>query len=603
MNLIWSLSKSYTIIISVFIFIFPNIISAQSAIDTIFSYQGYLRENGTIANGNYDMKVNLYNDSSLIQSNIVCGVTVRNGLFSVELDFGPVFNGENRWLEIGIAAAGPCDATTDYTYLTPMQQLNATPYSMFSLESSHSVSADFSDNSNLLDGYDSSYFLSSSGGSLGGNLSINGTLSVGTSIPNAQLSVDGNVVATDSICGSSGCISDIVGNLSVALSGTVGVNTGSAVVTGTGTSFTTEINEGDPISIAGEILTVAAVNSDVLLTLNQPHSTGALGATAYTDPDLFSIKQGNEVQAIIVDKSGNVGVGTAIPGAKLDVAGAIRSTTGGFICPDGTKLNTAILRNYIDGFILRNDATDPDKILVIGPGQASSGDNDSYITTHIDFSKRIDDNWTPGNGQGGLASALSLNNDAWYHVFVISRENGTVDAGFDTDIQAVNLLADAVEYSDFRRIGSIKTDSGSNIYRFTQTGNVTIYDTPVQDQNVVGPSTPTLFALTVPTGVRVRPLGTFGQRTGGSQMNSSIGIMVSPDVSVSSVDIDTAMNGPASLVDVYGSRAYIQMSANMSSVITNTSGEVKVVCADVHGGYTGAIYLVTHGYIDFRGKE
>lgn len=39
--------------------------------------------------------------------------------------------------------------------------------------------------------------------------------------------------------------------------------------------------------------------------------------------------------------NGNIGIGTPIPGVKLDVAGTIRSSSGGYIFPDGSTQNTA----------------------------------------------------------------------------------------------------------------------------------------------------------------------------------------------------------------------------------------------------------------------
>lgn len=45
-----------------------------------------------------------------------------------------------------------------------------------------------------------------------------------------------------------------------------------------------------------------------------------------------------------INASGNVGIGTSNPTQKLDVAGAIRSSSGGFIFPDGTTQTTATAR-------------------------------------------------------------------------------------------------------------------------------------------------------------------------------------------------------------------------------------------------------------------
>src|SRR5262249_11817478 len=45
-------------------------------------------------------------------------VSVNGGLFTVQLDFGTAFDGDERWLEITVGA----------TTLTPRQEITATPY-------------------------------------------------------------------------------------------------------------------------------------------------------------------------------------------------------------------------------------------------------------------------------------------------------------------------------------------------------------------------------------------------------------------------------------------------------------------------------------------
>src|SRR5438132_10971289 len=78
---------------------------------TAFTYQGRLNNAGNTANGNFDFTFSLFdtNDSgSQIANTISNSVTaVRNGLFTVTLDFGgSVFTGGNLWLEIGVRPTG-----------------------------------------------------------------------------------------------------------------------------------------------------------------------------------------------------------------------------------------------------------------------------------------------------------------------------------------------------------------------------------------------------------------------------------------------------------------------------------------------------------------
>lgn len=101
-------------------------------VGTALAYQGQLKQNGNPANGNFDFQFILYDAASggsqqgatLQLSNIA----VSNGLFNVQLDFGQaVFNGDARFLEVGVKSAG---STETYTVLNPRTMLSAVPYAL-----------------------------------------------------------------------------------------------------------------------------------------------------------------------------------------------------------------------------------------------------------------------------------------------------------------------------------------------------------------------------------------------------------------------------------------------------------------------------------------
>ncbi len=98
---------------------FPSMGRAQA---TAFTYQGQLKDGGVPANGNYDLSYSLWDDAAA--GNIVAGPldqpgsAVTNGLFTAELDFGAVFSGAPRWLELSVNG----------TPLSPRQAMTSTPY-------------------------------------------------------------------------------------------------------------------------------------------------------------------------------------------------------------------------------------------------------------------------------------------------------------------------------------------------------------------------------------------------------------------------------------------------------------------------------------------
>jgi hypothetical protein len=100
-----------------------------------FTYQGRLEINDAPANGAYDLRFSLYDDTGVLVAGPIChdNVDVDQGVFTVTLDFGSQFTGDARLLEIAVrpgGAAGDCHLGGGYTTMTPRQTLTATPYAL-----------------------------------------------------------------------------------------------------------------------------------------------------------------------------------------------------------------------------------------------------------------------------------------------------------------------------------------------------------------------------------------------------------------------------------------------------------------------------------------
>ena len=109
-----------------------------AAQQTVFTYQGELADGGVPATGFYDLQFTLFdaptNGAVLgVVTNI--GTAVDGGLFTVGLDFGAgVFDGSDRWLEIGAVVGGG----GAFTILSPRQHVTATPYAIWAANAASS---------------------------------------------------------------------------------------------------------------------------------------------------------------------------------------------------------------------------------------------------------------------------------------------------------------------------------------------------------------------------------------------------------------------------------------------------------------------------------
>ena len=107
--------------------------ASAAPLGTGFSYQGRLLDGGIPANGTYDLWFTLYDaDTGGTQFGPILtntGTLVSNGIFATTLDFGAVFDGNARWLEVGVRPNGAASA---FTLLAPRQSLTPTPYAIYS---------------------------------------------------------------------------------------------------------------------------------------------------------------------------------------------------------------------------------------------------------------------------------------------------------------------------------------------------------------------------------------------------------------------------------------------------------------------------------------
>lgn len=104
-----------------------------------FTYQGQLKNAGQPVTGTHDIQVSLYASASggtpigtLCKDN----VAVTEGVFTIELDFGPsAFDGSDRYLELAVRAdstPGNCGGP-GFTVLTGRQRVSPTPYAVRTL--------------------------------------------------------------------------------------------------------------------------------------------------------------------------------------------------------------------------------------------------------------------------------------------------------------------------------------------------------------------------------------------------------------------------------------------------------------------------------------
>ena len=283
--------------------------------------------------------------------------------------------------------------------------------------------------------------------------------------------------------------------------------------------------------------------------------------------------------------SGNLTVGQSIVNVAL--ANAVRANIFG--------LETA-----------RNDAT----TIAIVPGTCNCTDTDStYYTTTVStrFYKDISKVWADGTSLGGRASALTLTNYTWYHVFLLGKSTDAMahDAGFDTSITAANLLSDTAGagYDTYRRVASVLYHAG-NILNYQQIGDnfMTKYPAAMPQTSITAPSGQDQFVLqlgppgatkaSVPPGFPVKAnLSIIWQTNNAS--NPLTTLCAFADANAASDNFYGVIDGGAGGLPGANHRTQISVWTDATQ---NIKGETN------GGGHSASLFIIVAGWEDPRGK-
>lgn len=254
-----------------------------------------------------------------------------------------------------------------------------------------------------------------------------------------------------------------------------------------------------------------------------------------------------------------------------------------------TYIGSGAPRGYLSGMGMSND-TDTDHDILVGVGVVRDAADAVNIELTSAITKQIDASWASGDDAGGLSSSLTLSADTWYHVHAIIV-GGSADIGFDTSVTAANLVADH-SATAYRRIGSVLTDSSSNIINFTQFQNEFIYDAQITNVNATALGTSrVLQTVSTPLGVETRAILGIVAVIAGSNVSVSFTV-THPNVTDAASTQGIANNAGENSSNNNGTWA-----AGTHIVRTNTSSQVAFRQS------TGATdYINTNGYYDDRGQ-
>lgn len=259
-----------------------------------------------------------------------------------------------------------------------------------------------------------------------------------------------------------------------------------------------------------------------------------------------------------------------------------------------TVLGSALLRSYLAGCTLSTAGSST--TMSIAAGQCADSTNSVMI--NLAAIAKTTSAWAVGTAQGGLDTG-TIATSTWYHFYVIRRpDTGVVDVIFSTNATSPAL---PTNYTQYRRIGSGKTNGSSQWTSFTQDGDYFRLAASVLDINTTNPGTAAVTATlgSVPSGVNVKALINIGIHQG----TSGAGAVYVSDLSANDeapIAASATLAAPLGSISWWANTTTVNFMSQIE-VRTNTSAQIRYRLSV--SGAADVFSIATLGWTDTRGRN
>lgn len=274
--------------------------------------------------------------------------------------------------------------------------------------------------------------------------------------------------------------------------------------------------------------------------------------------------------------SGSLAVPTQAPGNSTTQA----ASTAFVAAALATALGGTVTRSYLAGLTMSTAGSSA--TYGVAAGVAADSTNVSSMVLASAFTKTTSA-WAVGTGNGSLDTG-AVANSTWYHVYLIQRlDTGLVDVICSLSATAPTL---PTNYTLFRRIGAMKTNSSAQWTLFTQNGDEFLWAVPVNDISTSTQSTTAiLYVVTVPTGIAVNVLG-----VGSIENGSAAAVLLSSPATTDTAPTGTGV-GWTITAGIFSPISY--------NTRTNTSAQIRVRSSAA----STSVFGTTQGWLDRRGRD